>query len=159
MRAKFTFYLWTISLNPLNMRKQTPNPSQMSHTDCIPLMWSRNPNILPLNHLPPGALQSPDPLSLIQTVPPLSCSTGSINQLIITVAMALTTYPALPPTLWPHFHLLPSYFPQGKREQGTWKWGIYKIQNLFSFRWLVNWFYLDVLRLRWAEISGSCRHV
>lgn len=59
----------------------------------------------------------------IQTVVTLSSSTGSINQLIITVAMALTTYPVLPPTLWPPFHLLPSYFPQGKREEGTWKGG------------------------------------
>lgn len=59
----------------------------------------------------------------IQTVVPLSSSTGSINQLIITVAMALTTYPVLPPTLWPPFHLLPLYFPQGKREEGTWKGG------------------------------------
>lgn len=157
----FILFVKYIPLNSLNMRKKTQNPPQISHTtDCISFMWSRNPNILPLNHLSPGALQTPDPLSLIQTVPPLSCSTGSINQLIITVAMALTTNPALPPTLWPHFHLLPSYFPQGKREEGTWKWGIYKIQNLiFSDDWLINliWTFIGFGGQRFQAHVGMCK--
>ncbi len=152
----------TIPLNPINMRKQPQNPPQTSHDDCIPFMWSRNPNILPLSHLTPGAFQSRDLYLWIQTVLPPSSSTGSINQLIITVAMSPPTQCCHPPRDPFSIYCL-HIFHRVKERRGQESEGEQKRRGrmflFFLHGWLINsiWTFFGFSGQKFQTRVGMCK--